>query len=172
MHLGAPQLDGAHRGAFSQQRNAQYRAMSQLPGKGAALRELIHLGLKIVHVHSPTIEDGAAGDGPAHDRDQEPDGTENRPMVGSDAQVVFLTVEEDGIVGSAEASRALDHGIQHGLDVRRRAADHPEDLCRRGLLLQRLAQIAVAGLQFRGQAGVLDGDRGLLGEGPEQLDLA
>jgi len=39
------------------------------------------------------------------------------------------------------------------------------------LLLQGHAQLAVARLQLRKQPHVLDRDDGLVGEGPEQLDL-
>ena len=47
----------------------------------------------------------------------------------------------------------------------------PQDLAGRGLLLQRLGEIAVARLQLREQPDVLDGDDGLVGEGLQQLDL-
>ena len=46
---------------------------------------------------------------------------------------------------SAEAERAhaLHHGIEHRLQVGRRAADDAENLAGRGLLLQRLGQLAL-----------------------------
>src|SRR3990172_2982540 len=71
----------------------------------------------------------------------------------------------------AQAHRALSDRVEDRLDVRRRAADHAQDLTGRRLLLQRLREVAVAGLEFREEAHVLDRDHGLVGEGPEQSDL-
>ncbi len=81
-------------------------------------------------------------------------------------EVHQLAVEpEDG----AQQSVAQPHGASHDriedrLDVRRRLADHAQDLARRGLLLQRLAEIAVARLQLLEQPRVLDRDHRLVGE--------
>ena len=44
-------------------------------------------------------------------------------------------------------------------------ADDAQDLAGRGLLLQRLGEVAVACVELREQAHVLDGDHGLIGEG-------
>ena len=66
--------------------------------------------------------------------------------------------------GLAQPRRILCNGIQHRLNIRRRAGDHAQDLTRRGLLLQRL-------LEFLEQPHILDGDHRLVGEGFEKLDL-
>ena len=42
----------------------------------------------------------------------------------------------------ARPRRSLGDRVEHGLHVRRRAADHPQDLARRRLLLQRLRRVA------------------------------
>ena len=60
--------------------------------------------------------------------------------------------------------RSSSDGVEHRLQVGRRGRDDPQDLGRRGLLLQRLAQLAVAPLQLLEQPGVLDGDDGLVRE--------
>ena len=65
----------------------------------------------------------------------------------------------------AQPDGALGDGLEHGLDVGRRARDHPEDLAGRGLLLEGLGEVVVAGLQLLEQPDVLDGDHGLIGEG-------
>ena len=63
-------------------------------------------------------------------------------------------------------------GVEHRLDVGRRARDHPQDLGRRRLLLQRLGQLGGSALsELREQTDVLDGDHGLVGEGLEERDL-
>ena len=51
-------------------------------------------------------------------------------------------------------------------------ADDPQDLARRGLLLERLGQLVVPVLELREQPHVLDGDDRLIGEGLHQLDLS
>src|SRR5262245_13591327 len=45
-------------------------------------------------------------------------------------------------VGLAQSGRRLDEGVEHGLQVERRAANDPEHIGRRSLLLQRLVALA------------------------------
>ena len=66
---------------------------------------------------------------------------------------------------AAEARGALGHDVHHRLEVGRRAGDDPQDLGGRGLLLERLGQLAVPGLELREQPHVLDRDDRLVGEG-------
>ena len=76
--------------------------------------------------------------------------------------------------GSAPSqSRAAVATIAVEDRLRRRWArgDDPQHLGRRGLLLQRLAELAVALLQLLEQPGVLDGDDGLVRERLQQRDL-
>jgi hypothetical protein len=54
--------------------------------------------------------------------------------------------------------------VEHRLDVGLRAANDPQDLARRRLLLERL-------LRLIEQSRVLDGDDSLVGEGLQQRDL-
>ena len=63
-----------------------------------------------------------------------------------------------------------DH-IQHRLDIRRRAGDDAQNLARRGLLLQRFGELAVASIELVEQPDVLDGDDGLAGECLKKFDL-
>ena len=58
---------------------------------------------------------------------------------------------------------AVDNGLQHNLQIERRA-DRPADFAERG-------EVAVARLHFLEQPRVLDGDHRLVGEGLDQLDL-
>ncbi len=75
-------------------------------------------------------------------------------------------------LGAAQLDRALRDDVEDRLKIGRRAADHLEDLARRRLLLQRLAEVVVARSQLREQAHVLDGDHRLVREGLEEGDLA
>ena len=63
-----------------------------------------------------------------------------------------------------QSGRIFCHDIEDGLNIRRRAGDHAENLTRGSLLLQRF-------LELLEQPHVLDGDDGLVGEGFNQLDL-
>jgi hypothetical protein len=60
-------------------------------------------------------------------------------------------------LGLAEPSRALGDHVEHRLGVGRRPGDHPQDLGRGSLLLERLIRLVE-------QADILDGDDGLGGE--------
>ena len=75
------------------------------------------------------------------------------------------------VINPTNPRRALDDGVEHRLHICRRAADDAEHLGRRGLMLQRFAQLRIALLQFLEQPHVLDGDDSLVGEGRDQLDL-
>jgi hypothetical protein len=78
----------------------------------------------------------------------------------------------------AELNCTLDDRVEHRLHIHRRTADHPEDLARRRLLLQRFGHLRVGlrertvlFLELREQPHVLDGDDRLVGKGLEQCDL-
>ena len=85
---------------------------------------------------------------------------------------MFPCVEsQHHIIDPANLCRALDDGIEHRLHVRRRAADDAEHLGRCRLMLQRLAQLCVALLQFFKQSHVFNRYHGLVSEGLEKSDL-
>ena len=98
-----------------------------------------------------------------------PDG--DRTVMGDEEEPVAVLVPDGRVERLAQASGALRHGVEHGLDVGRRARDDAQDLAGRGLLLQGLGEVVVARLQLREQPHVLDRDDGLVGEGLQQLDL-
>ena len=72
---------------------------------------------------------------------------------------------------TAQLVTALRDRVEHRLHVGLRLADHAQDVAGRGLLLERLGEVAVARLQLLEQAHVLDRDDGLVGEGLQQRDL-
>src|SRR5215510_6812767 len=84
---------------------------------------------------------------------------------------VPLAKSQAQVIDSANAGCALDNGVEHRLDVGRRAADDAEYLGCRCLMLQRLTQFCVALLQFLEQPDILDGDDSLSGKGFKQFDL-
>ena len=70
-------------------------------------------------------------------------------VVGGHLQAVPVQVEDFFVVGSTEARAASGHHVQHGLEIRRRGADDPQDLGRRRLLLQGLGQLLFEARAFR-----------------------
>ena len=74
-------------------------------------------------------------------------------------------------LGLAQFRCAVGNHVEHRLGVRHRAGNDAEHLGRRGLLLERLAQIIGARLHLVEQAHILDGDDGLVGESRDQLNL-
>ncbi len=92
-------------------------------------------------------------------------------MIGND--VVFFSVPQihRAEIRTANACGILEHGLEDRLQVALRRRDDLQHFRRRGLLLQRFAQIVGALAQFLEQPRVLDGDHGLVGEVRHELDL-
>src|SRR6266545_2214916 len=86
---------------------------------------------------------------------------------------VHITVPESQhhIINSTNLRRAFDDSIEYRLHVRGRAADDAEHLGGCRLMLQRLAQLRVALLDFFEESHVLDRDDRLSRKGVEQFDL-
>ena|SRR3989442_650052 len=80
---------------------------------------------------------------------------------------ITLKIARDGswTANSGDTQCASGNGVEHRLSIGRRGRDHAQDLARRGLLLQGLGQVAIAGLKFSEQPYVLDGNDRLIGEG-------
>ena len=87
------------------------------------------------------------------------------------AQVLPFQAEDRQDRRPAHAGGVLGHNLHDRLEIGRRARDHPQDLGRRRLLVQRLGQLAVPGLELLEQPDVLDRDDRLVGEGLQQRDL-
>ena len=83
----------------------------------------------------------------------------------------FVILVDRAAVGAGQLAGAGDDGVEHRLDVQRRA-HRPANLAQRRQLLDGLGQFARPGLQLLEQPYVLDGDDRLVGEGLQQLDLA
>src|SRR5215468_3668759 len=145
--------------------------MAELAGVGAPLGEFFRLGLKIHHVNYPPLEECASSAASAGDPYRLRPTHRNRPVVGGRLQAPRISLEEHGVVGSAEARGAGHHSVENGLEIRRRGADDFQDLGGGRLLLQRLGEITVACLQLLEEAHVLDGDDCLVREGLQQRDL-
>src|SRR5262249_49604889 len=118
---------------------------------------------KVVNVNRLRIDDRPAGDRFATKRQ-----TFGYPLEGAEmrgkAKVLAIDTIDQGIATVTQSRRVLGHRIQHGLTIRRRAANDTEDLTRRGLLLQRL-------LEFVEQPHILDGDNRLVCERLKKFDL-
>ena len=173
LRLGAAEGDRADRDSFSHQGDVEDRAEAHAPRVLAALREFVHFGLHVSDVDGPPVQHRSASDS---SRGRAGERTPRRGRWGSrrDARRGGTSPSRRQMADVerlAQASGALRHGVEHGLDVGRRARDDAQDLACRRLLLQRLGQVAVARLQFLEQADVLDRDHRLVGERLEQRHL-
>ena len=88
------------------------------------------------------------------------------------SQNLTVGAPDERAFGLAQPDRVLGQRLEDRLEIERGPADHLEQLAGRRLLLEGDPQLAVARLQLREEADVLDGDHGLVGEGLEQRDLA
>src|SRR5713101_7952319 len=98
--------------------------------------------------------------------------------VGDEENRVAVAPEYPAKDRVTQSHRVSHDRVEDRLDVGRRLADDPQDLARRRLLLEGLADLGVRLserpvllLKLREQPDVLDGDNGLVGEGLEQGDL-
>jgi hypothetical protein len=174
LDLRPPDRDDSDDGGFPEHRDGEdcadlFAALTRSPTVFGVRQD-------VRDVNDPAFEDGSPDRGlptrqvgvPLHDLNE----LRGRP-VGSRLPIEFAVRSEDGaLVGAAEPHRAFDERFQHGLEIERRAADDLQDLARRGLLFQRLGQLAIAGLEFLEQPHVLDGDDRLIGEGLQERDLS
>src|SRR5215813_13098846 len=60
--------------------------------------------------------------------------------MGNASHDVSVSEIDDGVIGTTHAGGVFGNCLQDRLDIRGRAADYAQDLCRRGLLVQRFAQ--------------------------------
>ena len=77
---------------------------------------------------------------------------------------VAITKHYENIESLAEPARGIDDGVQHRLQLGRRATDDVEHFARRGLVVEGLLQLPTARLNFLEQTGVLDGYHRLIRE--------
>ena len=74
-------------------------------------------------------------------------------------------------LGTTEPSCVRKQGLEHRLQLARRARDNTEDLRGCGLLLKRLSKLARTGLHLVEQPYVLDRNHRLISEGGDQFNL-
>jgi hypothetical protein len=90
---------------------------------------------------------------------------------GDGTKGVRVTQEQRTELGFADAHRVLQDHLKHRLQFASRRTDDAQYLRGRSLLLQRFAKLARALLFGLEQSHVLDGNRRLIGEGRQQLNL-
>src|SRR3972149_5669892 len=134
------------------------------------------VGRDVGDMDRPSLEGGSTHEGPSSGGDRvllE----ELNPLLGGspvvDRQAVHFAAEpeEPPSLCAAKPRCVLDQRLEHGLKIKRRAADHLEDFARGGLLLEGLGEVAVADLELLEEADGLDRDHGLLGKRLEERDL-
>src|SRR5215510_15464955 len=103
-------------------------------------------------VHRLAVENGGLANGaPAERRTLE--GDVDWPIVRGVAYAIAFQQEDHGVVRLAHQGRVSGDGVEHGLQLARRAADDTQDLTRRRLLLDgrtpRTPQLFILGAQLR-----------------------
>ena len=88
-----------------------------------------------------------------------------------DVNLLAVEPEKRAEIGLAKAQRVGRDRVEYRLHIRRRPADHAQDLAGRGLLLQRLREVAVARPELIEEPHIFDGDYRLIGERLQQLYL-
>ena len=163
--------------SLAQERDAERspvaaQLLSLAPG---IVRVRQHIG----NLNHPGLQRGSPGDTAAIHRDLQ--GQEIIPdsrmhvgrmaEAGDEAEKFAFALEQPGMIRLAQPRRRLDQGIEHGLQIEGRAADHLEHVGGGGLLLQRFGELLGARLHLVEQPHVLDRDHRLVGERRDQLDL-
>ena len=172
-YVAAHQGDHTDRRPLTHERNAeQGTKVAQFPG--------IRPGIFGVIFHIGDLGDFAFEQGPSGDRSSlelnrnilDIIGKFTGEAVGSGAIEELPLLPGDGAtVGLAEPRCGFDQRVQNRLQIERGAADDLEHVSGRGLLFQRLAQLARPRLLGLEQPHVLDRDHRLVGKGGDQLNL-
>ena len=119
--------------------------------------------MNVLNVDGNAIDYGAATSGPARQRCL--DGSRlHRPDLRREAHHISIDQTYGPVFGPTHLDRAGQDAVEDGQQVSGRAADDLEDLRRRDLMLQRLAEVAVAVLQLSEEARILQRDHRLVGE--------
>jgi hypothetical protein len=93
-------------------------------------------------------------------------------VLGNEVKKVAVDARDDRVHALAQPAPTPGDGVEYRLHVGRRPRDDTKDLARRGLLIERLGELAVPRLDLLEQPHVLDRDDGLVGEGRDEGDLA
>ena len=168
--------DGADRGIAPQHRHDGDRAVASRQEIASAARQLKRALLGVGNVHHPGVENGDAVHVFAGERNRKPapyrfdaSGIRVGGRCGLDLVPVRQRDHDRSIRKQLEP--ALHDGIEHRLGVVERVADHSENVGGGGLLLERFAELAGAGLDLVEQPHVLDRDHRLVREGRDKVDL-
>ena len=148
LRVFAKHSDRADGETFPEHRHDQDAPVAEGAGRLKVRRPDLGVLLDVGHVNRRAVEDRAAREGAPIGSSWEhvPKGIESccRQIVVCDEMEAFsVELEHRAEETVAQLDRAADDRVKHGLDVGWRAADHPEDLARGGLLLQRLGHLRV-----------------------------
>ena len=128
------------------------RAWPPRPGTGARLRVVNAMGTTVLAWASMSsiVVFGGGRNGPVARwyRTLLRDAALATPVVRHRNDGAIVLVEQRAELGLANARRILQHRVEHRLQLAGRAGDDLQHLARRGLLLQRLAEIVRALAQF------------------------
>jgi hypothetical protein len=151
-------------------------AASKADRTGERLMLELRIQRDIGDVDHRALQDGPRGqEGPAERRRIYAvcrfEGLRSVVVLGDMMDLLAVEPKERAEEPVAQSHRAPDDRVEDRLDVGLRPADHAQDLRRRRLLLERLADLCVPLLQLGEEPHILDGDDRLVGEGLQQRPL-
>ncbi len=171
--LGAPYADRADRAAIPEQRHAKHGPRADPRPRGRRILWVVHEIRRLDHA---ALERGAS----RHRVRTYPAGVGRRKRgalllrqaVGCRDAQRFAVEKVDAAERRVTQQPGAPHdAFEHGLHVRRRPADHAQDLARRRLPSERLGELAIARLELGEEPHVLDRDHRLVGERPQEGDV-
>ena len=160
---------------FAQQRHRQQRTKARLDDDVAdaalidvCVHDVADFHRLVRHGESPDRALALADTGRAQRRDE----LIGQPFGGVQVEHLgrFVVLMDGAAVHAGELRGPRHDRREHGLQIQRRA-DGLSDLAQRLQFADRSHELAGPRLELLEQAHVLDGDHGLVGEGPQQRDL-
>jgi len=141
---------------FSYKWNGQNRAMTQLTSHFATDREVLGASLEIVDVDGGAIHDGSSNHPVTSYRPVSTTSISNRdrPIVGSERELIRLAQRDNGIVRLTQSRRPLDQRIKYRLEVEAGSANKVENVSSCCLLFARLTQLATKLRDFASMATI------------------
>jgi hypothetical protein len=122
--------------------------MTESAGNVATFRILVCFDLQISDVNSLPFENGTAHSSPMRQGRFARVVDWNGPMVGDKPEDIPVPLNNQRVVGIAEAGRANGYVREHALQVRRRVRNCSQDLCGGGLLLSGVGKLSALSFEL------------------------
>src|SRR5262249_39251234 len=120
---------------FPQQRDGQHRSVADAKRHLGGIRKIVGRRLSVVDMDGRAIEEGASSN-PAASYWPTADVHSNWPVMRFDLEPLVLAQKNNRIIRLAQPSYRFHEGVEHRLQIERRAADNLEHIGGGSLLLK------------------------------------